>query len=107
VRTFRPEIWGQKNWLLHHDNAPSFFTRKFLIKNNAAVVPHLPYFSLLPRLQMKLKAHHFGTTEVIEAESRAVLNTHREHDFQGALKQWQWRWERCILEEGDYFDGGQ
>jgi hypothetical protein len=22
VRRLRPEIWRQKNWLLHHDNAP-------------------------------------------------------------------------------------
>jgi hypothetical protein len=32
-----PELWRQKNWLLHHDNTPfhtSFFTREFLAKNN-------------------------------------------------------------------------
>jgi hypothetical protein len=32
LRRLRPEIWGQNNWLLHHNNAPhytSFFTRKF------------------------------------------------------------------------------
>jgi hypothetical protein len=23
VRRLRPELWGQKNWLLHHDSAPS------------------------------------------------------------------------------------
>jgi hypothetical protein len=23
VRTLRPELWRQKNWLLHHDNAAS------------------------------------------------------------------------------------
>jgi hypothetical protein len=44
----RPEIWRQKNWLLHHDNAPShisFLTRKFLTKNNITVVPiHLTFF---------------------------------------------------------------
>jgi hypothetical protein len=51
VRRLRPEIWQQKNWLLHHDNAPShtsFFTRKFFTKNIMTVVPHPPYvyFSL-------------------------------------------------------------
>jgi hypothetical protein len=33
VQRLRPELWRQKNWLLHHDNAPfdtSFFTRDFL-----------------------------------------------------------------------------
>jgi hypothetical protein len=35
VRRLRPELWRQKNWLLHHNNAPShtsFFTIAFLTK---------------------------------------------------------------------------
>jgi hypothetical protein len=35
---------------------------------------------------MKLKGHHFDTTEVIEAESQAVLNTLTEYDFWDAFK---------------------
>jgi hypothetical protein len=50
------------------------------------LVPHPPYFSLFPRLKIKLKGHHFDTIEVIEAESQAVLSTLTEHDFQGAFK---------------------
>jgi hypothetical protein len=53
---------------------------------------------------MKLKGCHFDTTEVIETESQAVLNTHTEHVFQDALK-WQERWNLCIRTEGDYFEG--
>jgi hypothetical protein len=34
---------------------------------------------------MKLKDRHFDTTEVIEAESQAVVNTLTEHDFQDAF----------------------
>jgi hypothetical protein len=33
------------------------------------VVPHLPYFSLVPRLKIKMKDRHFVTVEVIEAKS--------------------------------------
>jgi hypothetical protein len=81
----RPELWRQKNWLLHTNNAPfhtSFFTRKFFTKNNMTVGPHPPHFSLFLRLKVKLKRRHFDTTEVIEAESQAMLNTLTEHDFQ-------------------------
>jgi hypothetical protein len=113
VQIRRPEV-SRQNWLLHHDNAPSqtsFFTREFFFtKNNMAVVPHLPYFSLFPRLKLKLKGRHFGTIDVIEAESQAVLNTLTEHGFQDALKKkCQKRWVRCICAEGNYFegDGGQ
>jgi hypothetical protein len=58
---------------------------------------------------IKLKGRHFDTTEVIEAESQAVLNTLTEHDFQDAFKKWQKLWERRIRAEGNYFgcDGGQ
>jgi hypothetical protein len=64
-------------------------------------------FSLfsVPPLKMKLEGRHFGTIEVIEAESQAVLNTLTEHDLQGAFKQRQKRWERCKRAEGDYFEG--
>jgi hypothetical protein len=52
------------------------------------VVPHPPYspylahcnFSQFLQLKIKLKGRHFDTTEVIEAESQAVLNTLTEHD---------------------------
>jgi hypothetical protein len=56
-----------------------------------------------------LKGRHFVTTEVIEAELQAVLNTLTEHDFQDAFKKWQKRWDWCLCAEGDCFkvDGGQ
>jgi hypothetical protein len=39
--------FGDNNWLLHHDNAPShtfFFIREFLAKNNMIAVPTRPTF---------------------------------------------------------------
>jgi hypothetical protein len=45
-----------------------------------AVVPHKLYLSLF---LIKLKARHFDTIEVIEAESQAVLNTLREQGRAG------------------------
>jgi hypothetical protein len=41
---------------------------------------------LFSRLKIKLRGRHFDTTEVIEAESQAVLNALTEHDFQDAFK---------------------
>jgi hypothetical protein len=51
-------------------------------------------------LKIKLNARHFDTTEVIKAESQAVLNTLTEQNFQDAFKKWQKRWEWCIRAEG-------
>jgi hypothetical protein len=41
------------------------------------------YFSMFfSRLKIKLEGCNFDTTEMIEAESQAVLNTLTEHHFQ-------------------------
>jgi hypothetical protein len=84
----RSELWRQKNWLLHHDDAPShiLFHQGILDQNQHDCRPHSLYFYLFPRLKTKLKGRHFDTIEVIEAESQAVLNTLTDHDFQDAFK---------------------
>jgi hypothetical protein len=56
-------------------------------------------------LKIKLKGRHFGTNEVMKAESQAVLNTPTEHNFQDAFKKWQKRWKRCIRAEEDCLKG--
>jgi hypothetical protein len=72
--------FGDKCFLLHHDKALSF-------QGILTIVPHPPYFSSpFPRLKIKLKGRHFDTTEVIEADSQAALNTLTEHDFQEEFK---------------------
>jgi hypothetical protein len=68
-------------------------------------VPHPFYFSLFPKLKIKLKGCHFYTTEVIKAESQAVLNTFKERDFQDEFKKSLKNWELCIHAEEDYFEG--
>jgi hypothetical protein len=73
---FVSNFGDKKSWLLHHDSAPS-------------------QTSFSPE-----KGHHFHTTEVIEADLQAVLNTPSVHEFQGAFKKWQKCWERCIRAEG-------
>jgi hypothetical protein len=62
-----------------------FVTRQFWTKNNMTVIPTHHAF-LFPLLNIKLKGHNFGTIDMIEAESQAVLNTLREHDFQDSFK---------------------
>jgi hypothetical protein len=56
-------------------------------------------------LKIKLKGRHFDTVEVIKAEMKAVLNILTEHNVQNAFKKQHRLWEKCILWEGDYFEG--
>jgi hypothetical protein len=57
-----------------------FLPAKFYQKQHNCRL-HTTYFCLFPQLKIKLKCGHFGTIEVIEAESQAVLNSLTEHDF--------------------------
>jgi hypothetical protein len=99
---FAPDIDNKKNWLLHHNytlSHTSFITGEVFTKNNMTTNLHQPYspdlgpcnFPVFPHLKIKLKDHHFATTEAIKAESHEVLNTHREHNFLDALRKWQKR----------------
>jgi hypothetical protein len=74
---------------LHHDNAlsdNSFSSREFLTKKSMTTISHPLYFSLFPQLNIKLRNINFDLVDAMEAESQAVLNTIREHDFQDAFK---------------------
>jgi hypothetical protein len=51
---------------------------EFFYQNNMTAVPHPPYFSPFPIVKTNPKGRHCYTTEVIEAESQAELNTLRE-----------------------------
>jgi len=30
----------------------------------------------------------------------------REEEFQGCFQQWKRRWDKCIVSNGEYFEGG-
>ena len=54
VRRKRPEMWKNRDWLLHHNNAPahtSLVVRAFLTKNNMTTVPHPVYLPDLAPLR--------------------------------------------------------
>jgi hypothetical protein len=66
VRRKRPQMWKNRNWLLHHDNAPAhtlLVVREFLTKNNVSTVLHPAYlpdltpcdFYMFPKMKLRLK----------------------------------------------------
>jgi hypothetical protein len=72
----KPELWHNRNWPLHHDNAPAHMflkTTEFVTNNNMVIIPHPPYlpdlapcdFALFPKMKVKLKGRHFETVSDI------------------------------------------
>jgi hypothetical protein len=101
MRRLIPELWREKNWLLHHDNAPShasFSIRELLAKRNMTFVPNPPY-------SPDLAPCYFSVFRILTQlrwmrESPAVLKTLTEQEFQDEFKSWQKLWERCIHTQG-------
>ncbi|UYV83552.1 K02A2.6-like [Cordylochernes scorpioides] len=72
IRQKRPDLWKNKNWLLHHDNAPahtSLLVRDFLAKNNTLMMPQPPYSpdlapcSLRSEILSRIHEGHQGVTK--------------------------------------------
>ena len=75
-----PELWQEKSWLLHYENAPTHYAmniRQFMADRNIAVLEQPPYsFDLSPcnflrfsKLKMIMKGIRF---QGVEANTKAV-----------------------------------
>jgi len=56
-------------------------------------------------MKLRMKGRRFDTTEEIHAESQEGIDTLTIENFQGCMKSWETRWDRCIPTQGDYFEG--
>lgn len=81
IRRARPQMWADKSFVLHHDNAPahtSLIVREFLAFTNFTAIPQPPYspdlapcdFFLFPKMKMRLKGRKFDTVEEIHNNRR-------------------------------------
>ena len=116
VREKRRELWETRSWLFHHDNAPAHNAleiQEFLAKNKIAILEEPPYspnlapcdFFLFPKLKEVIKRTHFQESEAIKTTMRRELRAISEESFQECVKALQRRLEKCILAQGDYFEG--
>ncbi|UYV62839.1 hypothetical protein LAZ67_2002104 [Cordylochernes scorpioides] len=116
IRQKRPDLWKNKNWLLHHDNAPahtSLLVRDFLAKNNTLMMPQPPYspdlapcdFFLFPKLKRPMKGRRYATLDEIKTASKEELKKILKNDFLKCFEDWKNRWHKCIISHGDYFEG--
>ncbi|UYV74676.1 hypothetical protein LAZ67_12000499 [Cordylochernes scorpioides] len=92
IRQKLPDLWKNKNWLLHHDNAPahtSLLVRDFLAKNNTLMMPQPPYspdlapceFFLFPKLKRPMKGRRYATLDEIKTASKEELKKTKKKIF--------------------------
>jgi len=115
MRRVRPELWEVRQWILHHDNAPvqsALIVREFLARNSITVLEHPPYspdlapcdFFFVPQMQIGAAGAAFGDVTAIKSKMILLLKGLREEEFQGCFQQWKWRWDMCIVSNGEYFE---
>lgn len=118
IRRKRPHLWRNNSWKLHHDNAPahtSLLVREFLTKNNTVMMPQPPYspdiapcdFFLFPKMKTNMKGRRFANIEEIKRQSLNELNAIPKSEFQKCFEDWKKRWHKCIIYDGDYFQGNK
>jgi len=116
VRRVGPEFWEGRQWILHHDNASArsaLIVHEFLARNSITVLEHRPYspdlppcdFFLVPLMQIGAAGAALGDVTTIRSETTLLLKGLREEEFQGCFQQWKWRWDNCIVSNGEYFEG--
>ncbi|UYV62404.1 hypothetical protein LAZ67_2000428 [Cordylochernes scorpioides] len=102
-----PEKWHQKNWLLHHDNArphTAVTVQLYLAKHGIALLPQPPYspglapndFFLYPKIKRVLKGPRFDSIPEIKENSKNILKSLKDEDFQRCFDIWKKRWNKCI-----------
>ncbi|UYV80724.1 hypothetical protein LAZ67_19001543 [Cordylochernes scorpioides] len=109
IRQKRPDLWKNKNWLLHHDNAPahtSLLVRDLLVKNNTLMMPQPPYspelapcdFFLFPKLKRPMKGRRYATLDEIKTASKEELKNIFKNDFLKCFEDWKNRWHKYMAE---------
>ena len=115
IQRKRPELWRSGDWFFHHDNAPvhsALRTREFMAKHSITVLPHPPYspdlvpcdFFLSPMLKRPLKGR-FETILEIKANATKEFKGIKKEAYLDCICKWKHRWERCVHQEGEYFEG--
>ena len=52
-----------------------------------------------------MKGKRFATIEEIKEKSKQELLAISKSAFQKCFEDWKKRWHKCIISEGDYFEG--
>ena len=112
--TTRPRT-GTRGIKILHDNASchkSAKTKQFLQENHIEVLPHPPYspdlspcdFFLFPRLKKELAGRSFGSRLALGSAIFQCLSGIPENVFKTFFKSWLSRLQKCVDNNGDYFE---
>ena len=97
IRCSRRDLWENKRWILHHDNAlahSALSIRQFLAERQVATLEHPLYspdlapcdYWLFPKIKGVLKGSHFEGVEDIKEHVTSTLRSIKKEEFEGCFE---------------------
>lgn len=116
IRLKRPQLWQNKSWILHDDNAPchrAAIINEYKAKHNINTIDQPPYspdlapcdFFLFPKLKLPLRGTRFDSIDDIKENSKKELKAIPENAYKKCFDDWKCRWHMCVASKGAYFEG--
>ncbi len=116
IRRKRPELWRNKDFIIHHDNATPHTatdTVELLEHFNMEVLPHPPYspnlapsdYFIFDRIKAEIRGHHHQSIQDMQTAVFRTLRSIPAQEFHDALNILPLRWMKCIWSGGAYFEG--
>ncbi len=107
--TDRDFLFLQDNAGVHTSNE----TIAFFGMNDFKLVAHPQYspdlspcdFFLFPFLKKHLRGRHFRTLVELQGEIKTIFKHITPEMFEECFKAWAFRWKKCVLSLGSYFEG--
>ena len=107
-----PALFKSGHWNFHQDNTPvdnSILVTDYLTKMGIKTVLQPPYSKDLTPcdfwLFSKLRGCRYKTIEEMKEGVTKVIDTLTQEDFDGAFQKLLEQYNKCIVAEGDYFEG--
>ena len=83
------------------------------VAQESLTMPQSPYspdiascdFFLFPKIKRTLKGRRFTAIDDIKSASLKELKAIAKIEFEKCFEDWKKRWHKCIISNGDYFEG--
>ena len=87
--------------------------RRMEVAQESLTMPQPPYspdmapcdFFLFPKIKRTLKGRRFTAIDDIKSASLKELKAIPKIEFEKCFEDWKKRWHKCIISNGDYFEG--
>ena len=87
--------------------------RRMEVAQESLTMPQPPYspdmapcdFFLFPKIKRTLKGRRFTAIDDIKSASLKELKAIPKIEFEKYFENWKKRWHKCIISNGDYFEG--